>query len=154
MALTLTDVLTAKETARAESRKPGVAAAIRSLFIYLQQIGNPDCLCVPFSGLDSADKVISDSPCKVYAVYAIKPSASTTSAWLKGSDHASAAAANGDFVMKMTGTGGGGRAYCPVFHDGLKMGTGFTLGSHTANNGSTKSAAADAPTGFAIVGAP
>jgi hypothetical protein len=34
------------------------------------------------------------------------------------------------------------------------MGTGFTLGCHTAVNGNTKSAAADAVTGFCVVGGP
>lgn len=154
MSLTLNDVLTTKELARIEARKTGPAAALRSLFIYLQQIGNPDCLLVSYSGLSSADKVISDSPCKVFAVFMLKPTASTTDAWLKGSDHATVAAANGDFVAKLIGTGGGGRSYCPVFHDGLKMGTGFTVGCHTTVNGNTKSNAADAATGFVIVGAP
>lgn len=154
MALSLTDILTVKENARVEARKAGVAASLRSLWTYMQQLGNPDLQLVFFSGLNAADKVIADVACKVYAIFILKPAASTTDAWLKGSNHATTAAANGDFVAYLRGTSGGGRAYCPVFHDGLPMGTGFTLGCHTTVNGNTKSAAADAATGFAIVGAP
>lgn len=154
MALTLTDNRTARELARDESRKPGVAAALRSLWRYMEQLGNPDLQLVAYSGLGAADKVIADVPCKLYAIFIQKPTASVTDAWIKGSDHATVAAANGDFVAKLVGTAGGGRQYCPCFHDGLKLGTGLTLGCHTTVNGNTKSAAADAATGFAIVGAP
>ncbi len=153
MALTLVGINVAKELARGESRKPGVHESLRSLWKHMQQLGNPDLQLVFFSGLGAADKVIADVACKLFALYAIKPAASTVDSWLKGSDHATVAAANGDVVAKMIGTGGGGRAYCPVFHDGLKLGTGLTLGAHTTVNGNTKSNAADAPTGFAIVGA-
>lgn len=153
MALSLGDINQVKEQARGEARKPGVSAALRSLFTYMQQIGNPDLQIVFFSGLNAADKVIADVGCKLYALFMLKPTASTTDAWLKGSNHATTAAANGDVVAYLRGTSGGGRSYCPCFHDGLPLATGLTLGSHTTVNGNTKSAAADAPTGFAIIGA-
>lgn len=153
MALVLTDIFTVKERARYESRSPGVAESLRALFKHLNQIGNPDLKLVEYSGLGAADAVISDSACKLYAIFAKKPTASTTDSWLKGSNHATVAAANGDFVAYLRGTSGGGRSYCPCFMDGLPLGTGLTLGAHTTVNGNTKSNAADAPTGFAIVGA-
>lgn len=153
MALTLVDPVQVKDQARVEGRSAGVAAALRSLFIYQNQIKNPDLAIVFFSLLNSADKVIADVGCKLYGLYMLKPTASTTDAWLKGSNHATVAAANGDIVVYLRGTSGGGRSYCPVWHDGLPLGTGLTLGSHTTVNGNTKSNVADAPTGFAIIGA-
>lgn len=154
MALTLEAINIVKQKALAESRKVGPAEALRSLWKHMQQLQNPDLKIAFISGLNAADVVISDSPCKLYAYLITKPSASTTDAWFKGSDHATVAAANGDIVTKLVGTSGGGRSYCPVYHDGLPLGTGLTVGSHTTVNGNTKSASADAPTGFAIVGAP
>lgn len=153
MALTLENINLVRQKTYPDSHWPGVAENLRALWKHMQQLSNPDLKIKFVSGLETADVVASDAACKVYAIFLKKPSASTTDAWAKGSDHASAAAANGDFVAKLIGTGGGGREYCPVFADGLKMGTGFTVGSHTTVNGSTKSAAADAWTGFVIVGA-
>lgn len=151
MAITLEGINKVKERTRWDVRKPGVAEALRSLWKHMQALGNPDLQFVAYSGLESADKVIADAACSVYAIYIKKPSASTTDAWLKGSDHATTAAANGDFVAKLKSTTST-REFCPVFHDGLIMATGFTLGSHTTVNGNTKSAAADAPTGFVVIG--
>ncbi len=153
MALSLEGILVVKQKANLESRKSGAAMGLRSLWLYMETLQNPNLQIVFFSGLGTADKVIADAACKLFALYSKKPAASTTDAWLKGSDHATVAAANGDIVQKMIGTGGGGREYCPVWHDGLPLGTGLTLGAHTTVNGNTKSAAADAPTGFAIIGA-
>lgn len=152
MALSLEEVNSVKQQTRGE-RGVGPTFGLRSLWEFLQQKNNPDIDVVFFSGLDSADAVIADAACTLLALYMKKPAASTTDAWLKGSDHATTAAANGDIVAKLIGTSGGGREYCPVFHDGLAFGTGLTLGSHTTVNGNTKSASADAPTGFAIIGA-
>lgn len=152
MALSLENINSIKQQTRGEL-KVGPRAALRGLWEFMQQIGNPDLDVVFFSGLESADAVIADAACKVHAIYFKKPTASTVDSWLKGSDHATAAATAGDFVAKAIGTSGGGRAYCPVFHDGLPMGTGFTVGAHTANNGNSKSLVADAPTGFVIIGA-
>ncbi len=154
MALTLEGVNLVKRRTRYDTRKVGVAEALRSFFKHMENLGNPDLQFVAISGLDAADKVVADAACKLYALYIAKPTASTTDAWFKGSNHATVAAANGDVVVYLRGTSGGGRAYCPVFHDGLPLGTGLTVGAHTTVNGNTKSAAADAPTGFAIVGAP
>lgn len=154
MALTLEQNLNVKERCRADAQKVGVAESLRALWKHMQQLGNPDLKFKSISGLASADVVVSDAACKLYAWCIKKPSASTVDAWAKISDHASTAGTNPDVAVKMVGTGGGGRAYCPIWLDGLPLGTGCTVGCHTANNGNTKSAAADAVTGFAIVGAP
>lgn len=154
MALTLEGINLVKQRSRHDTRKPGVFEALQSLWKHMQQLGNLDLQIVVWGSTAAADKVVADAACKVYAIFLSKPSASTTDAWFKGSDHATVAAAAGDFSARMVGTGGGGRQYCPVFHDGLPMGTGFTVQTHTTVNGNTKSAAADSVTGFAIIGAP
>lgn len=150
---TLEGINLVKQRTRWDARKPGVSEGLRSLWKHMEQLGNPDLYFEAFSGLDSADQVISDSACKLYALFVKKPTASTVDAWMKGSDHATVAAAAADVTAKLVGTAGGGREYVLVFHDGLKLATGLTLGCHTTVNGNTKSAAADAATGFAIIGA-
>lgn len=154
MAIALEGINLVKRRARADTRSVGVAESLRSLFKHMENLGNPDLQLVAISGLDAADKVVADAACKLYALYLKKPTASTTNAWVKGSNHATVAAANGDIVVFLVGTSGGGRSYMPVFHDGLPLATGLTIGSHTTVNGNTKSAAADCATGFAIIGAP
>jgi hypothetical protein len=153
MALTLEGINRVKERTRWDVRKPGAAETLRALWKHMQALGNPDLQFIAYSGLNAADKVIADVACLVYAIYIEKPSTSVTDAWLKGSDHATVAAANGDFVAKLLGTAAAAaKRYAVIFSDGLNMGTGFTLGSHTTVNGNTKSNVADAPTGFVVVG--
>lgn len=154
MALVLENINLVSQKTYPDSRWPGVAANLRALWAHMQQLRNPDLKIKMFSGLETADVVVSDAACKVYALFIRKPLASTTNAWFKASNHASAAAANGDFTTFLVGTAGGGREYCPTYPDGLPFGTGCTVGCHTTVNGSTKSNAADAATGFVIVGAP
>jgi hypothetical protein len=154
MALTLEEANLTKQRARSDTRSPAASLALKALFMHLaQNRANPKLQFTVISGLESADKVASDSACRVYAVYAKKPTASTVDSWLKASDHATVAATAPDWAEKLIGTSGGGQEHANVFLDGLLMGTGFTLGAHTANNGNSKSLVADAPTGFAIVGA-
>lgn len=153
MALSLGDINAVFRRARAESRSSGVANAIRGLSAHMQILGNPDLQFVAFDTSGAVDIVIANVGCKLYALFLKKPTASTTDAWFKGSNHATVAAANGDIVVYLRGTSGGGRSYCPTFHDGLPLGTGLTVASHTTVNGSTDSATADSPTGFAIIGA-
>lgn len=154
MAISLEGIRNVVDRTRSDSRKPGVAESLRSLFKHMQQLGNPDLQFVAWGDNNAADKVVADAACKLYALFLRKPTASTTDAWFKGSNHATTAAANGDVVVYMRGTSGGGREYCPVFHDGLPLGTGLTVQSHTTVNGNTKSASADQVSGFAIIGAP
>jgi hypothetical protein len=155
MALTLEDALKVKQRCLADTRTAGTQSMLRTLFSHISQmLKNPNLQYVALSGLNAADVVVSDVACKVYAIVGRKPDGSTTDAWLKGSDHATTAAANGDFVVKFIGTDGENRTLASLYPDGLLLGTGFTVGSHTTVSGNTKSASADAPVGFAIVGSP
>lgn len=154
MALTLQDIVLVKQKCRIDIQKnPGASKSLQALFMHMNSIGNPDLQYVPVDFTLATDRVVADVACRIFAIVLTKPTASTTDAWPKGSDHATVAAANGDWVQKMIGTGGGGRQYCPTYQDGLIMGTGFTMASHTTVNGSTDSATADAATGFALIGA-
>lgn len=152
MALTLENVNNVKKRTRWEILKPGASEALRALWHHFEQLNNPDLQLVAVNHA-GADIVIADVACKLYALYQKKPSASTVDAWIKISDHATVAAANGDVVMLMIGTGGGGQEHCMIWPDGLKLGTGATTASHTTVNGNTDSSAADRCTGWAIVGA-
>jgi len=153
MALTLENVNLVKQRTRWEIRKPGASEALRALWKHLEQLSNPDLQLVALNYAGGADQVIANVACKLYALYLRKPAASTTDAWIKASDHATTCSGNGDLVVKMIGTGGGGQEHALVFPDGLKFGTGLTTASHTTVNGTTHSSAGDACVGFAIVGA-
>lgn len=152
MALTTEAINLVRQRCFPQLKGRHIAEQLKALFDHLNFAGNPDLTFVPLTGAGT-DQVVSDVACKVYAVYVRKPTASTTDAWAKASDHASVAAANGDWVVKLLGTGGGGKEYMTTFPTGLLMGTGFTFATHTTVNGSTDSNAADQPVGFAIVGA-
>ena len=154
MALTLEGINAVRRRCYAEAKDPATKRALDMLFEVLNdQHRNPDLKIAFFSALTTTDKVISDAACKVFAIFGKKPAASTTDAWLKGSDHASAAAAAADVSVKFVGTGGGGKEHCVTFPNGLPFATGLTMGCHTTNSGNTKSNTADDVVGFAIVGA-
>lgn len=153
MALTLERANDVKQRTRMDSRKPGVTETLRALWKHMEQLGNPDLQYVALDYTTAADIVIADVPCKLYAWYFLKPTASTTDAWIKISNHISVAAAAGDIVIPLVGTGGGGAVHCLVFPDGLKLSAGATTAQHTSLAGNTDSAAGDGCGGFAIVGA-
>lgn len=151
MAFTAEGINKVKERTRWENRRyPGVTESLRALWAHFVNIGNPDAQFVAYSGLETADAVICAGACTLRALFIKKPSTSTVASWLKGSNHATVAAANGDIVviqpaaMTVFET-------CPIFADGIPLTTGLTLGAHTTVNGNTKSLVADAPTGFAII---
>lgn len=154
MTQTLEGIALVKERCRIEARRnPAVADGLRAFFKSMQALGNPDLQYVPISGLETADKVLSDVPCKLFGVFLQKPDASTVDSWFKISAHATVAAANGDVTAKLVGTSGGKKSYFLNFGDGLPLTLGATAGAHTTVNANGKSLVADAPVGFAIVGA-
>jgi hypothetical protein len=154
MALSLGDANAVVRRMRGSARSSGVAETIRAFSATLNDVlQNRDIQLVEFANMNSADKVIADVACRILAIYVKKPTASTTDAWFKGSAHATVAAADGDFTMKLVGTGGGGREYFVSFQSGLPMTLGFTIQCHTTVNGSTKSANADCASGFVVLAA-
>lgn len=155
MALTLESINKVLQRARVDAQaKVAIATALRGFFKHANDVlKNPDLQFVPFQLANGADTVIADAACKLHFLAVVKPQASTTNAWFKGSNHATVAAANGDITLFLVGAGGGGKAYGLHFGDGLPLGTGLTIQSHTTVNGNTASAAADLAYGFAILGA-
>lgn len=150
MALVLEAINLVKERARLEARKPGPAESLRALWKHMQSLKNPDLKLAPYNDLKTADVIVSDAACTLYCIFAQIPSTQTIASWLKISDSASAAGAM-DVGIKF-GTTMTSKQTCPIYIDGVAMTNGATIGSHTANNGTTKSENADAATGFVIVG--
>lgn len=155
--LTLSDAFTVLQKVYGDSRHVGVTEALRSLTKHIQTLGNPDLSLVAFGGLHAGFVSLADVGLRVYALYVRKPIGSTTDAWLKiGSDIGGVAPGYGDLVVYLRGTNGGGRAYCLVFHDGLPielLSNAIIVASQTEVDGTTDSDAADAPSGFVIIGA-
>lgn len=152
MALSLESTILTKQRVLAETRKPDIQALLKAFFSFLSQHkGNPTLQTTFFSALAGTDVVAADAACKLYAWYIKKPSASTTAAYVKGSNSASALDEADDTM----------HVYLPaadevllVFPKGIALSAGFTIGSNTTASGSTGSSAADQPSGFVIVGAP
>lgn len=151
---TLIDLVRIKQLARVDAAKsPGVAKALRSLYEHLEN-GQKQLFWKAFTTSGAVDVVLSDSPCRIYALMVKKRTGSTTASWLKMSDHATVAAANGDIVIPFTASSLATKAFCPVWHDGLPLAIGLTIAQHTTINGATDSAAADSVDGFVLLGAP
>lgn len=142
-----------KQIARLDaSGSPAVAEALRALYKHLEQ--NPKELYYKaFTTSGAADVVLSDAPCKIYALMTKKRTGSTTASWLKVSAHATVAAAAGDIVVPFTAAGGT-KAHCQIWPDGKHLLLGVTIAQHTAVDGNTDSAAADSVDGFVLLGAP
>ena len=153
MALSLSDINLVRQRTFGETRKPKVQAILKALFSYLaQHKGSPDLQIVAFADLTSGTgTAIADAACRVHAIFVKKPSASTVSAYFKGSDSPTTASATApEFSMVIPSA----NEDIVVFPDGLSMANGFAIRSDTTAAGSTGSVAADQPDGFVIVGAP
>lgn len=150
---TLQTIAQIKQKARIDAAKsPAVAEALRALFKHLEQ--NPkDLAYIPFTTGDAADVVLSDSPCKIYAIMFKKRAGSTTASWLKFED-ATSVGAEADWGFKLNATAAATKAQCIIFPDGMPVATALEVASHTAQDGTTDSAAADSVDGFVLLGAP
>lgn len=152
MALSLEEANLTKQRARAETRHPKIQAALKALFSYLSQHkGNPKLQFVAFATLSSASaglQIVADAACRVVAVYVKKPAGSTTAAWLKLSDHATAVSTAAPELSLTLPTND---EIILTFPDGLAMANGAIVGSYTAGDGQTGSSAADRPSGFVII---
>lgn len=152
MALSLESTILTKQRCLAETRKPDIQAQLKVFFSYLaQHRGSPTLQVTFFSALAGTDVVAADAACKLYAWYIKKPTASTTAAYVKGSNSASALDEADDTMHVYLPTN---QEVILLFPNGVPMSAGFTIGSNTTASGSTGSSAADQPAGFVIVGAP
>lgn len=155
MALSLEDIQKARQRTRISTQKVAVAEILRGLFKYLIETKGAPQLEVKFFALgNGADTVISDAACVLHFLMYDKPNASTTAAWLQGSNHASAMQANEDFNIPLSASVKATKPVMIVDPDGLPLSTGLVIISATTAAGGTRSATADCGTGMAILGAP
>jgi len=152
---TLEDLVKIKQKARVDSAKsPAVAKALRALYEHLSETyPGRQFLYIGLTTSGAADVVLSDSPCKIYAIMFKKRAGSTTASWLKFED-ATSVGAEADIGFKLNATAAATKAQCVIFPDGLPIATALEAASHTAQDGTTDSAAADSVDGFVILGAP
>lgn len=158
MALSLQSAGIVRQKARSITRNPGIYRVLQALFMHLaSNKGNPDLQWVPWSGTElgsdggNADKVLADAACRVYAIY-FKKAATATGAWIKFSDHASAASATaGEFTAEFNAAS---EERIAIFPDGFAQGTGWTMRQDTTAAGSTRTLLANAVHGFALISAP
>lgn len=152
MALSLQNPVLVKQKVLLDTRKPKIQLLGKALFSYLaQHKGNPDLQIVPFATLSSGSTVIADAACKLVGLYVKKPTGSTTSAFVKGTDDEATASATAPAVSVELRTN---QEEFIIFPDGLPMASGLALRSDTTAAGSTGSSAADQPSGFALIAAP
>lgn len=131
--------------------------AIKALFLHIAaNKGNPDLRYVNIDGLvnssdggNTADQILVDGPCTLYAVFLKKRGATETI--FKGTNHASVAGTNGTqdlaFALTVAGT------ELIVYPDGRALSTGLTVTEDTTRTGSTLTLAANRIDGFVIVSA-
>ena len=141
------DINLARQRVLPVQRDAAVQIMMEAFFEAMVHEGNPDLQYVTFTDLENNDEVILAGAGAVCMVYIKKPSGSTTTAYWKASDHATVASADEEMGIAMDNNDE--QVMC--FPAGVPQGTGFTVGAHTTAAGSTKSAAADAPSGFVLL---
>lgn len=155
MALSLEDIQKARQRTRIETQRVAVAEILRGLFKYLIESKRVTQLQVKQYALtNGADTVIADAACVLHFLLYDKPDASTTAAWLSGSNHASAVQAEEDIRIPLSASVKATKPVMIVDPDGLPFSTGIVIASYTTAAGGTRSATADCGTGLAILGAP
>lgn len=155
MALSLEGIQKAVQRTRVHTQRVAVAEILRGLFKYLEETKKGPDLQVKFFALSNgADTVIADAACVLHFLMYDKPDASTTAAWLSGSNHASAVQSEEDIRIPVSASVKATKPVMLVDPDGLPFSTGITIASYTTAAGGTRSATADCGTGFAILGAP
>lgn len=131
---------------------------LKALFLHLSaNKGNPDLKIVSLDGNatasdggNTADQVVSDSACTLYAIFAKKTGSTAT--WLKLTNHGSTNTTNGgqDISIRLTTAA---ESNLLIFPDGKAMGTGLVYTEDTTATGSTLNLLANRIDGFVIVGA-
>lgn len=135
----------------------GANSAIRDQFralkAYLSQIkGNPNLQFVPISNL-TAETVIADAACTLYAAF-VKKQNTSTAAFFKINDSATTAgAANGAGQVTCVELNAANQQGALLYPAGAPQGTGIAVVSQTNAAGDTDSTSGDGPNGFIVLGA-
>jgi hypothetical protein len=121
----------------------------KSFFSWLMTTGGkPDLQVVEFDS-PTADVVIADAPCQIFAIILNKLTA--TAATFKGSDHASVQAASTQIIAVTENEITCDSVFYPK---GNACALGFTISSDTTPDGTTDSAAGDGAAGVVLLGKP
>ena len=158
MALTVQDgVLVWQKVAKAVlGANPATQAAFRDLKNYITTQGkNPQLQFVPFSGASmasdsgNADVVLCSGACTLYATYLNKVGSVETI--YKGSNNATTAATDGTQDHAIAATVAGD--VFAIYPKGRALSAGLTVAEDTTRTGATRTLAANAMSGFVIIGA-
>lgn len=150
MALSLTNSVLVTQASRSESRKAKTQLFLKQLYSYLaQHKGSPDLQLVPFSALTSGSTVVADAACKLYALFLKKPTGSTVSVYAKVTDDEATASVGTNSITQILPTTA---EETLIYPDGLSFANGITLRADTDPTAAAAPAAADQPSGFAIIG--
>jgi len=130
--------------------------AMKALFIHLQMFaGNPALQLVGIDGFinssnggNTADQVLANAPCTLYAVF-LKKNGSTETV-LKGANSASTCATDGtqDLAFALTSSG----TELIVYPDGRAYSAGLTVTENTDRVNNTLTLSANRIDGFVIIG--
>jgi hypothetical protein len=155
MALTLESAnLVAQKAKISAPRAAKVQLGIKHILSFIaQHKGSPNLQFVNFTQLTSGNTVIADAACKLYAFFISRPSSTTLSAFVKLTNHASAAqhAGDQDFTFLTPAAVAVNDLY--VWPDGFSLGTGLTITSDSsASTSSVDATTTSRPSGWAIVG--
>ena len=146
--------LVAQKAKLSAPRAAKVQLGIKGILSYIaQHKGSPNLQFVNFTQLTSGSTVIADAACKLYAFFVSRPSSSTLSAFVKLTDHASAAqhAGDQDFTFKVPASAVQNELY--VWPDGFSLSNGLTITSDSsASTSSVDATTTSRPSGWAIVG--
>jgi hypothetical protein len=131
----------------------GIQDQLRALKAYLSQIkGNKQLQFVPISNL-TADAVIADAACTLYALV-VEKQGTATAATVKLNDSATTAGgANGADQTIAIELNAAGQQAALIFPAGQAMASGIAAASQTNAAGNTDSTSGDGPNGFVILGA-
>lgn len=138
-----------------QSRTPNQAMGVAFFEWLAQQGGKPDLQVVEFAALTSGNTVISDSPCRIYAILFHK--GTVTASFFKGTDNATTASSNGsqDISHRLGSSSSSQRVddVAALFYAyGFRCTAGFTVRADTTGTGSSGSGT-DGPDGIVLLGA-
>lgn len=131
--------------------------AMKAFFLHMAaNKSNPDLRYTNIDGAvnssdggNTADQILVDGPCTLYAVFLRKRG--TTETIFKGTNHASTAGTNGtqDLAFALTAAG----TMVAVYPDGRALSIGLTVTEDTTRTGSTLTLLANRIDGFIIISA-
>lgn len=131
-------------------------ALIKAFFSYMSQTGNnPDLQFLAFDGTDvtsTTGKALADAACTLYAVYGKKPATATDAYLVVYDDPVDDCDGATDARLSIGFLIASDREFF-VNVRGIPMAAGVVAVSYTDFDGTTKSSASDAPSGFVIIGA-